>query len=164
MRKVGLCLAVALVALGSSFQAHGAGDEEAVTRSTRQGLWMALVLTIPAVGALYLAGPLLVIPYRTSSTETETVNGQPVTRSVERWETRVLSPEIVQLDTTSYRNPSQLRPGDLVFWGSSSKASSIYHVALYAGNGQIIHAPRTGRPVTEESMYYWRTPDFYARP
>jgi cell wall-associated NlpC family hydrolase len=37
----------------------------------------------------------------------------------------------------------------------SSSPSSIYHVALYVGNGRMIHAPRTGRPVTEESMYYW---------
>ncbi|HET9421137.1 MAG TPA: C40 family peptidase [Nocardioides sp.] len=59
---------------------------------------------------------------------------------------------------------SQLQPGDLVFWGSSSSSSSIYHVALYVGGGRIIHAPRTGRPVTEESMYYWITPNFYARP
>ncbi len=59
---------------------------------------------------------------------------------------------------------SQLQPGDLVFWGSSSSSSSIYHVALYVGGGRIIHAPRTGRPVSEESMYYWITPNFYARP
>ena len=42
-----------------------------------------------------------------------------------------------------------------MFWGSSSSPSSIYHVALYIGDGMIIHAPRTGRPVEEESMYYW---------
>ncbi len=59
---------------------------------------------------------------------------------------------------------AQLQPGDLVFWGSSSSSSSIYHVALYVGDGRIIHAPRTGRPVSEESMYYWITPNFYARP
>ena len=59
---------------------------------------------------------------------------------------------------------SQLRPGDLVFWSSSSKSSSIFHVALYAGDGQIIHAPRTGRPVVKESMMYWRAPNFFARP
>ncbi len=59
---------------------------------------------------------------------------------------------------------SQLQPGDLVFWGSSSSPSSIYHVALYVGGGQIIHAPRTGRPVSLESMYYWIPPTFFARP
>ena len=59
---------------------------------------------------------------------------------------------------------ASLVPGDLVFWGSSSKSSSIYHVALYVGDGQIIHAPRTGRPVVKESMYSWTTPNFFARP
>jgi peptidoglycan DL-endopeptidase CwlO len=59
---------------------------------------------------------------------------------------------------------SSLRPGDLVFWGSSSSPSSIYHVALYVGNGMIIQAPRTGRDVEEVSMYYWIAPNFFARP
>ncbi|MDN5743586.1 MAG: C40 family peptidase [Nocardioidaceae bacterium] len=71
---------------------------------------------------------------------------------------------VAQYDASTPINPSQLKPGDLVFWGSNGNPSSIYHVALYAGNQMIIHAPRTGRNVTEESMYYWRTPDFYARP
>lgn len=57
---------------------------------------------------------------------------------------------------------SQLRPGDLVFWGSSP--SSIYHVALYVGDGKIVHAPRTGRPVSEESIDYWIAPNYFARP
>jgi len=56
-----------------------------------------------------------------------------------------------------------LRPGDLVFWGSSSSPESIHHVAMYIGGGQIIHAPRTGRPVSIDSMYYWTPPNFFAR-
>ncbi len=58
---------------------------------------------------------------------------------------------------------AQLRPGDLVFWSSSSSPSGIHHVALYAGDGMIVHAPRTGRPVVEESMYYWTTPTHFVR-
>lgn len=58
----------------------------------------------------------------------------------------------------------QLRPGDLLFWGSSSSSSSIYHVALYLGDDMMIHAPRPGKGVTIESMYYWITPNFAARP
>ena len=54
-----------------------------------------------------------------------------------------------------------LQPGDLLFWGSSP--GSIYHVALYVGDGRMIHAPRTGRDVEEVSMYYWITPNFFAR-
>ena len=51
-----------------------------------------------------------------------------------------------------------------MFWGSSSNPSSIYHVGLYVGGGQMIHAPRTGRPVVKESIYSWTTPNFFARP
>ncbi|WP_244931187.1 C40 family peptidase [Nocardioides sp. W7] len=71
---------------------------------------------------------------------------------------------VAQYEQSTPIRSADLKPGDLVFWGSSSSPSSIYHVALYAGDGQIIHAPRTGKPVTEESMYYWIPPTFYARP
>jgi cell wall-associated NlpC family hydrolase len=37
---------------------------------------------------------------------------------------------------------SELRPGDLVFF-----FSPVSHVALYAGDGMIIHAPRPGKSV-----------------
>lgn len=55
-----------------------------------------------------------------------------------------------------------LRPGDLVFWGGSP--SSIHHVALYIGDGLILHAPRTGQPVQVNSMFYWVPPNFFGRP
>ncbi|NHA00790.1 C40 family peptidase [Nocardioides sp. W3-2-3] len=71
---------------------------------------------------------------------------------------------VAQYDVSTPISAADLRPGDLVFWGDGGGPSTIHHVALYVGDGRIIHAPRTGRPVTEESMYYWRTPDFYARP
>jgi cell wall-associated NlpC family hydrolase len=71
---------------------------------------------------------------------------------------------VAQYEQSTPISASQLRPGDLVFWGSSSDPGSIYHVALYIGGGRIIHAPRTGVPVTEASLYYWITPNFYARP
>jgi peptidoglycan DL-endopeptidase CwlO len=70
---------------------------------------------------------------------------------------------VAQYSQSTPISASQLRPGDLVFWGSSSSPSSIHHVALYVGSGTIVHAPRTGRDVTEESMYYWVPPNFFAR-
>lgn len=71
---------------------------------------------------------------------------------------------VAQYTSSTRISSTALQPGDLVFWGSSSNPSSIYHVALYAGGGQMIHAPRTGRPVVQESMYSWRAPNFFARP
>jgi peptidoglycan DL-endopeptidase CwlO len=41
----------------------------------------------------------------------------------------------------------QMRPGDLVFF-----YSPISHVAMYAGNGQIVHAVRSGVPVRVDSL------------
>ncbi|WP_330335802.1 NlpC/P60 family protein (plasmid) [Streptomyces sp. NBC_00536] len=41
---------------------------------------------------------------------------------------------------------SELKPGDLLFW-SKGGSGSIYHVAMYAGDGNVLHAPRTGRNV-----------------
>lgn len=70
---------------------------------------------------------------------------------------------VAQYEQSTPISRDQLRPGDLVFW-SDGGPGSIFHVALYAGDGRIIHAPRTGRPVSEESIDYWRTPDFFARP
>jgi cell wall-associated NlpC family hydrolase len=58
---------------------------------------------------------------------------------------------------------AELQPGDLMFWGGSS-ASSIYHVAIYTGDGMMIHAPRPGKNVQEVSMYEWITPNYFARP
>lgn len=42
---------------------------------------------------------------------------------------------------------SELQPGDLVFY-----YSGITHVGLYAGNGQIVHAPRPGKSVEYASV------------
>jgi cell wall-associated NlpC family hydrolase len=37
-----------------------------------------------------------------------------------------------------------MAPGDLVFYASGSDPGSIHHVGIYAGDGVMIHAPRTG--------------------
>jgi cell wall-associated NlpC family hydrolase len=49
---------------------------------------------------------------------------------------------------------SQLQPGDLIFY---AKGGTINHVAIYIGNGQVIHAssPKTGIKI---SSYNYRTP------
>ncbi len=44
---------------------------------------------------------------------------------------------------------SDLKPGDLVFF-----YSGISHVAIYAGNGNVIHASRPGKPVSTIKMKY----------
>jgi cell wall-associated NlpC family hydrolase len=40
-----------------------------------------------------------------------------------------------------------LLPGDLLFFSSTSSWEQIHHVAMYAGNGMMVEAPRTGLKV-----------------
>nr|WP_202036485.1 bifunctional lytic transglycosylase/C40 family peptidase [Streptomyces mexicanus] len=44
-----------------------------------------------------------------------------------------------------------LKVGDLLFW-SHGGSGGIYHVAMYAGDGRVIQAPRTGRDVELVSL------------
>jgi cell wall-associated NlpC family hydrolase len=43
--------------------------------------------------------------------------------------------------------------GDLVFYASSAKPTSIYHVAMYLGGGRMVNAPYTGQVVRTEWVY-----------
>ncbi|MFI2384241.1 NlpC/P60 family protein [Micromonospora sediminicola] len=44
---------------------------------------------------------------------------------------------------------SEARPGDLVFF-----FSDLHHVGIYLGNGLMVHAPRTGKPVQVGKLQY----------
>jgi cell wall-associated NlpC family hydrolase len=50
--------------------------------------------------------------------------------------------------------PDRLASGDLVFFGNKG---NVWHVGIYVGDGNFIHAPRTGAQVRVESMQsaYW---------
>ena len=54
-----------------------------------------------------------------------------------------------QFRTGKRVSKSNLKPGDLVFF-----YSGISHVALYAGNGKVIHASRPGKPIHYLKMSY----------
>lgn len=54
---------------------------------------------------------------------------------------------------------ADLRAGDLLFWGSGS---GVYHVAIYIGDGQYVHAPRPGQSVKVQTLESY-TPSFAKR-
>ncbi|MFJ3445136.1 NlpC/P60 family protein [Streptomyces sp. NPDC086081] len=54
-----------------------------------------------------------------------------------------------QVDAGTTVALSRAQPGDLVFF-----YDDITHVGLYIGNGMMIHAPKPGAYVREESVYY----------
>jgi cell wall-associated NlpC family hydrolase len=48
---------------------------------------------------------------------------------------------------------SDLQRGDLVFWATNTaNPSTIHHVAIYLGNGQILEAPQSGSVIRVTSM------------
>jgi inner membrane protein len=67
-------------------------------------------------GPQQVAGPLLVIPYRETVTETVTEGGRPVVRSRQIWQELTLSPEIADLETV-------IRP--------ERRRRSIYEAVVY---------------------------------
>ncbi|MET9680306.1 C40 family peptidase [Streptomyces coeruleorubidus] len=54
-----------------------------------------------------------------------------------------------QVDAGTTVSLTDARPGDLVFF-----YDDITHVGIYIGNGMMIHAPKPGTYVREESIYY----------
>ena len=72
---------------------------------------------------------------------------------------------VAQYEQVRHIDEDELRPGDLIFWAvNPDDPGTIHHVAMYLGNGRMIHAPRTGKPVQIDSVYYWEPPDFFGRP
>ena len=57
-----------------------------------------------------------------------------------------------QYDSCTKISKSSLRAGDLVFFSNSSSGGSVGHVAIYMGNGQIIHAANSSRGVCTDSL------------
>ena len=58
-----------------------------------------------------------------------------------------------QYETSNKKDISQLETGDLVFYG----AGGINHVALYIGNGKIVHASGAATGI-KISDYNYETP------
>ena len=56
-----------------------------------------------------------------------------------------------------------LSPGDLVFFGR--RKGRVDHVGIYLGEGNFVHAPRTGREVTVSTLEggYWGSKFIQAR-
>jgi cell wall-associated NlpC family hydrolase len=72
---------------------------------------------------------------------------------------------VAQYEQIQHIDEDELRPGDLIFWSlDPNDPGTIHHVAMYLGNGRMIHAPRTGKPVQIDSVYYWIPPNFFGRP
>ncbi|WP_205856581.1 NlpC/P60 family protein, partial [Phytoactinopolyspora endophytica] len=70
---------------------------------------------------------------------------------------------VAQAQAVNRISYSEMRPGDLIFWSDNGQESGVYHVGLYIGDGKMIHAPRSGKDIEVQSVFYWVDPAFYGR-
>jgi cell wall-associated NlpC family hydrolase len=79
-----------------------------------------------------------------------------------RWIGRTSRAQYVNVARVSL---NEMRPGDLVFWArDTSDPSTIYHVAMYIGGGQIVEAPYPGLTVQVRAVPYGRIMPYAGRP
>lgn len=49
---------------------------------------------------------------------------------------------------------AEAQPGDLIFWADAKgNPEAIHHVAIYVGNGEVIHAPQDGDVVKQSKIW-----------
>jgi cell wall-associated NlpC family hydrolase len=62
-------------------------------------------------------------------------------------------------------NKKELQPGDLIFYSyeENGRYKNISHVAIYVGNGKMVHAANTKRGVVMDDLSTGSVV-FYARP
>lgn len=59
---------------------------------------------------------------------------------------------------------AEAKPGDIIAYGTSTASSSVYHVALYIGDGKMIEAPRAGIPVRVTAVRHGDRMPYVVRP
>ncbi len=104
-----------------------------------------------AAGAVEFARAMIGVPYVWGGESTRGVDCSGLTLLA--WQSQGVSLSHYtgdQWNETTHIPLSEIQPGDLIFY-----SDSISHVAIYEGDGMIIHAPHRGSFVREDSMYYW---------
>lgn len=69
---------------------------------------------------------------------------------------RDAGPQMDWSSTVPVARPSELRPGDLVFFASGDASAGsppkVAHVGIFVGNGRFLHATTSDRPVVHDSV------------
>ncbi len=132
--------------------ATAAPTPAAVSQSTPQITAGLATITTRAQGrsAVRIAASKRGAPYRYGAAGPRTFDCSGLTK----WVYARVGKRLPRTAHQQYRSSvkirkSAARPGDLVFFGGARK----YHVGIYAGNGRIWHAPRTGKTVSNVKIW-----------
>ncbi len=147
-RSIGATLAV-IALLSSMFALLLPASASAATTSTPRAASRPAMVRVAAPDATRVASVLRVAaslagaPYRAGGTSPAGFDCSGFTRYV----FATVGVSLVHSSATQYAqsvriDPSEVQPGDLIFFHTSS--GHVYHVAIYAGGGRIWHAQHTG--------------------
>lgn len=62
------------------------------------------------------------------------------------------------------RDVNDLKPGDIICFGSSSNSSDISHVGIYVGNNVVLHSSYSKWQIAQDNMSNWITTGWYSPP
>ncbi|GHV98244.1 hypothetical protein lacNasYZ03_06700 [Lactobacillus nasalidis] len=142
---VKLTFALALLLPLAASQANGHQAQAASTTTKRNKV---VSLAKKQVGKRYVYGATGPNSFDCSGL-TQYVYKKAIKKSISRTTyTQVKKGKTVKVST------SKLKKGDLLFWGSKS---SPYHVGIYIGGGQYVHAATPSQGVRKQylSSYFW---------
>ena len=122
-------------------------SDKGASRST----WLAALLVLLIVGWM---GSGFVLPSEAPAPTVTREAPQPVAVAVATSTAETVT-QFYQAEGQALPERDTIRPGDLLFFGSGSKAT---HVGIYLGDRQMVHAPGRGREVTTTplDLDYWQ--------
>lgn len=145
-------------AAAAAYQAQLAAEQAAAAANHGGGATFTNVSVSPgAGGAVQAAESQLGVPYRWGA---ESPKGSPDPgfdcSGLTQWAWRqagVSLPRTAQeqYDAIPHVSMSSIQPGDLVFWNDGT--SSVQHVGMYVGNGDVVDAPHTGDVVRIQAIW-----------
>ena len=62
------------------------------------------------------------------------------------------------------RDVNDLKPGDIICFGSSDNSSNISHVGIYVGNNVVLHSSYSKWQIAQDNMSNWITTGWYSPP
>jgi cell wall-associated NlpC family hydrolase len=145
MARAGTASALTLAAMGGTIVVPGiASEAEAATVATK-----ALTIAASKKGSPYGWGSIG--PHRFDCSGLTLYSYKRAGKKLPRTADQ-------QYNKTHHVSAKQRHPGDLVFFHSGRY---VYHVGIYAGNGRLWHAPKTGDVVRLQKI--WTKSVWYGR-